>query len=52
MKYAIKVFIQKKNLSWAQEIQCHGKNIKAEALKCMLVCSNCHKEIHYKLGYN
>ena len=24
---------------------------KSEALKCMLVCSNCHKEIHYKLGY-
>lgn len=27
------------------------KEYKAEALKCMLVCSNCHKEIHYKLGY-
>ena len=24
---------------------------KKEALKCKLVCSNCHKEIHYKLGY-
>ena len=24
---------------------------KEEALKCILVCSNCHKEIHYKLGY-
>ena len=24
---------------------------KKEALKCILVCSNCHKEIHSKLGY-
>ena len=28
------------------------KEYKNEALKCILVCSNCHKEIHYKLGYN
>lgn len=28
------------------------KEYKAEALKCKLVCSNCHKEIHSKLGYN
>ena len=27
------------------------KEYKSEALKCMLVCLNCHKEIHYKLGY-
>ena len=27
------------------------KEYKSEALKCMLVCSNCHKEIHNKLGY-
>lgn len=27
------------------------KGYKSEALKCMLVCSNCHKEIHYKMGY-
>ena len=27
------------------------KDYKAEALKCILVCSNCHKEIHSKLGY-
>ena len=27
------------------------KEYKAEALKCKLVCSNCHKEIHSKLGY-
>ena len=27
------------------------KEYKIEALKCILVCSNCHKEIHYKLGY-
>ena len=27
------------------------KEYKAEALKCMLVCSNCHKEIHYQYGY-
>lgn len=27
------------------------KEYKKEALKCILVCSNCHKEIHYKLGY-
>ena len=28
------------------------KEYKAEALKCKLVCSNCHKEIHSKLGYS
>ena len=27
------------------------KEYKAEALKCILVCSNCHKEIHSELGY-
>ena len=27
------------------------KSYKSEALKCILVCSNCHKEIHSKLGY-
>lgn len=27
------------------------KQYKLEALKCKLVCSNCHKEIHNKLGY-
>ena len=27
------------------------KEYKSEALKCKLVCSNCHKEIHSKLGY-
>lgn len=27
------------------------KDYKNEALKCILVCSNCHKEIHSKLGY-
>ena len=27
------------------------KEYKEEALKCILVCSNCHKEIHNKLGY-
>ena len=27
------------------------KEYKLEALKCKLVCSNCHKEIHSKLGY-
>ena len=27
------------------------KAYKSEALKCTLVCSNCHKEIHSKLGY-
>ena len=27
------------------------KEYRAEALKCMLLCSNCHKEIHSKLGY-
>lgn len=27
------------------------KDYKAEALKCTLVCSNCHKEIHNRLGY-
>ena len=27
------------------------KEYKTEALKCILVCSNCHKEIHSRLGY-
>lgn len=27
------------------------KEYKAEAFKCKLVCSNCHKELHCKLGY-
>ena len=27
------------------------KEYKAEALKCKLVCSNCHKEIHSEIGY-
>ena len=27
------------------------KEYKIEAQKCILVCSNCHKEIHSKLGY-
>jgi uncharacterized ferredoxin-like protein len=27
------------------------KDYKQEALKCILVCSNCHKEIHSKIGY-
>lgn len=27
------------------------KDYKLEALKCILVCSNCHKEIHSKIGY-
>ena len=27
------------------------KAYKSEALKCILLCSNCHKEIHSKLGY-
>ena len=27
------------------------REYKAEALKCKLVCSNCHKEIHSKFGY-
>ena len=27
------------------------KEYKQEALKCILVCSNCHKEIHSKIGY-
>ena len=27
------------------------KEYKEEVLKCILVCSNCHKEIHSKLGY-
>ena len=24
---------------------------KREAMKCILVCSNCHKEIHNEIGY-
>ena len=27
------------------------KEYKEEALKCILVCSNCHKEIHSEKGY-
>lgn len=27
------------------------KEYKKEALKCILVCSNCHKEIHADIGY-
>ena len=27
------------------------KEYKSEAFKCKLLCSNCHKEIHSKLGY-
>ena len=27
------------------------KQYKTEAQKCILVCSNCHKEIHSELGY-
>lgn len=27
------------------------KEYKSEVLKCILVCSNCHKEIHSKFGY-
>lgn len=27
------------------------KEYKNEASKCILVCSNCHKEIHSKMGY-
>lgn len=27
------------------------KEYKREAEKCILVCSNCHKEIHSKIGY-
>ena len=27
------------------------KEYKQEALKCILVCSNCHKEIHSEIGY-
>ena len=27
------------------------KEYKSEAMKCVLVCSNCYKEIHFKLGY-
>lgn len=28
------------------------KEYKSEALKCILVCSNCHKEIHAEIGYS
>lgn len=27
------------------------KDYKAEVKKCILVCSNCHKEIHSEIGY-
>ena len=27
------------------------KEYKKEALKCILICSNCHKEIHSEIGY-
>ncbi|MBR6033350.1 MAG: hypothetical protein IKP28_01130 [Clostridia bacterium] len=28
------------------------QDYKNEAEKCILVCSNCHKEIHSKIGYD
>ena len=28
------------------------KEYKMEAMKCILVCSNCHKEIHSKIVYS
>lgn len=30
---------------------CEICNEESEAMKCILVCSNCHKEIHAKIGY-
>lgn len=27
------------------------KEYKRELSKCILVCSNCHKEIHSEIGY-
>jgi len=27
------------------------EDYRREVMKCVLVCSNCHKEIHNKLGY-
>ena len=27
------------------------KEYRLEVQKCLLVCSNCHKEIHFKVGY-
>lgn len=27
------------------------EDYKKEAMKCILVCSNCHKEIYAKIGY-
>ena len=27
------------------------KVLKLELEKCIPVCANCHREIHYKLGY-
>ena len=27
------------------------KEYRLEVQKCLLVCSNCHKEIHFKIGY-
>lgn len=38
-------------------IGCNGNTIKLEKAKkevdkCMLICSNCHKEIHHQEGYS
>ena len=36
-------FAKQKNKAW--------EDLQGELKKCILVCSNCHKEIHSKIGY-
>lgn len=42
---------QKKEFKLSSGNTISWKEYKSEALKCKLLCSNCHKEIHSKLGY-
>lgn len=43
---------KKKDFSLSNGGETYGLNrAKKEVEKCLLVCSNCHREIHYKEGY-
>jgi len=39
----------KKDFAIGKGVQLGWEKIKAEVLKCMLLCSNCHKEEHARL---
>ena len=42
---------KEKDFKLGSENTMSWKEYKREALKCKLVCSNCHKEIHSEIGY-